>query len=69
LHDQEFQHLESINERSLDGGTYEPDAPAEQAEYWQHALLQLWRDGYRVAVRRDGAAIDRMGGSLLRSSN
>ena len=30
LHDQEFQHLESINERLLDGVPYDPDAVAEQ---------------------------------------
>jgi hypothetical protein len=126
LHDQEFQHLESINERLLAAGTYDPDVIAEQrpgrtgddglafrineqgvitdvltleakclaqnspekiqdahaklaagglrpsgvrelinllheydtpeAQQWQHALLQLWRNGYRVAVRRDGVS-------------
>jgi hypothetical protein len=30
LHDQEFQHLESINERLLAGETYDPDNIAEQ---------------------------------------
>jgi hypothetical protein len=30
LHDQEFQHLESINERLLAGETYDPDVIAEQ---------------------------------------
>jgi hypothetical protein len=30
LHDQEFQHLESINERLLDGVLYDPDAIAER---------------------------------------
>lgn len=30
LHDQEFQHLESINERLLAGVRYDPDATAEQ---------------------------------------
>lgn len=126
LHDQEFQHLESINERLLAGEVYDPDAITEQrpgrtgddglafrinergvitdvltleakclaqnspekiqdahaklaagglrpsgvrelinllqeydtpeAQLWQQALLQLWRDGYRVAVRRDGVS-------------
>jgi hypothetical protein len=124
LHDQEFQHLESINERLLAGETYDPDVIAErrlgrtgddglafrineqgvitdvltleakclaqnnpgkiedahaklakghlrpsgvrelinlleeydtpEAQLWQQALLQLWHEGYRVAVRRDG---------------
>jgi hypothetical protein len=126
LHDQEFQHLESINERLLAGETYDPDTIAEQrpgrtgddalafriddqgvitdvltleakclaqnrsekikeahaklaagglrpsgvrelinllqeydapaAQLWQQALLQFWRDGFRVAVRLDGIA-------------
>jgi hypothetical protein len=30
LHDVEFQHLESINERLVSGGTYEPDEGAER---------------------------------------
>jgi hypothetical protein len=124
LNDQEFQHLESIHERLLAGGAYDPDIIAEQrpgrtgddglafrmneqgvitdvltleakclaqnspqkiadahaklaagrlrpsgvrelinlleeydtaeAQTWQQALLQLWRDGYRLAVRHDG---------------
>lgn len=126
LHDQEFQHLESINERLRAGGTYDPDVIREQrpgrtgddalafrineqgvitdvltlegkclaqnspekiqdahaklaagglrpsgvrelinllqeydtpqAQRWQQALLQLWHDGYRVAVRSDGVS-------------
>jgi hypothetical protein len=124
LHDQEFQHLESINERLAAGESYDPDRIAErrpgrtgddglafrkngantitdvltleakclvqnsnakiaeahgklaagglrpsgvrelinlleeydtpEAQSWQEALLKLWRDGYRVAVRYDG---------------
>lgn len=123
LHDQEFQHLEAINERLLAGETYDPDRLAErrpgrtgddglafrmnnentitdvltieskclaennnakikeaheklsggstrpsgvrelinlldeydtpEAQAWQEALLKLWRDGYRVAMRHD----------------
>jgi hypothetical protein len=30
----------------------EYDTP--EAQTWQEALLKLWRDGYRVAVRHDG---------------
>jgi hypothetical protein len=124
LHDQEFQHLEAINERLLAGEAYDPDRIAErrpgrtgddglafringenmitdvltleakclaqnnnakieeahqklaaagsrpsgirelinlleeydtpEAQAWQEALLKLWHDGYRVAVRHDG---------------
>jgi hypothetical protein len=124
LHDQEFQHLEAINERILAGEAYDSDRNAErrpgrtgddglafringentitdvltleakclaqnnnakieeahqklaagaarppgirelinlldeydapEAQVWQEALLKLWRDGYRVAVRHDG---------------
>jgi hypothetical protein len=124
FHDQEFQHLEAINERLLAGEAYDPDRIAERRpgrtgddglafrmnadniitdvltleakcliqnsnakiqeaheklaagglrpsgvrelinlleEYdtpealaWQEALLELWRDGYRRAVRHDG---------------
>ena len=124
FHDQEFQHLEAINERLLAGEAYDPDRVAErrpgrtgddglafrmnadniitdvltleskclarnnnakiqeaheklatggsrpsgirelinlleeydtpEAQVWQQALLELWRQGYRVAVRYDG---------------
>jgi hypothetical protein len=124
LHDQEFQHLESINERLAAGEAYDPDRTTEQrpgrtgddglafrisgentvtdvltieakclarnntakieeahqklsagglrpsgvrelinllneydtpeAQACQEALVKLWRDGYRVAVRLDG---------------
>lgn len=123
LHDQEFQHLETINERLLAGEAYDPDRIAErrpgrtgddglafringentitdvltleakclvqnnnakieeahqklaagairpsgvrelinlleeydtpEAQAWQEALLKLWREGYRVAIRHD----------------
>lgn len=125
-HDQEFQHLESINERLLADQPYDPDAIAEQrpgrtgddalafriseagvitdvltleakclaqnspnkirdahqklaagglrpsgvrelinllneyetpeAENWQRALIQFWRDGYQNVLRYDGIA-------------
>lgn len=124
FHEQEFQHLEAINQRIRDGEAYEPDETAEQrpgrtgddglafrinnenvitdvltleakcvsenrtekiqdaheklaaggalpsgireliniladynteeAQRWQQALLQFWRDGYRTATRHDG---------------
>lgn len=123
LHDQEFQHLEEINERLASGEAYDPDRTAEQrfgrtgddglafridgsntitdvlrleakcfaqnnttkikeaheklaagglrpsgvrelinlldeydtpeAQTWQKALLNLWRSGYRTAIRHD----------------
>ncbi len=123
MHEQEFQHLEAINERLLAGEAYDPDCIAERrpgrtgddclafrkngenvitevlvieakclstnnndkikeaheklaaggarpsgvrelinlleeyatpdAEAWQEALLKLWRDGYRFAIRHD----------------
>ena len=124
MHDQEFQHLEAINERLLAGEAYDPERMAErrpgrtgddglafridgagritdvltleakclaqhnnakikeahqklskgtikpsgvrelinlleeydtpEAQAWQEALLKLWLDGYRVAMRHDG---------------
>jgi hypothetical protein len=124
LHDQEFQHLEAINERILCGEAYDPDRLAErrpgrtgddglafrmngqnaitdvltleakclvqnnnakikeahqklaaggmrpsgirelinileeydtlEAQAWQEALVELWRDGYRSVARHDG---------------
>lgn len=126
LHDEEFQHLERINERLLAGQAHDPDRVTEQrpgrtgddalafrinrdniitdvltleakcltisnntkieeahrklaegaprpsgvrelinllydydtldAHLWHEALLKLWRDGYRTAVRYDGLA-------------
>jgi enamine deaminase RidA (YjgF/YER057c/UK114 family) len=126
LHDQEFQHLEAINERLLAGEAYDPDHIAQRrpgrtgddalafrinrdsritdvltleakcmarnnlakieeahrklatarmrpsgvrelinlldeydtpdAQAWQKALLDLWREGYRDATRHDGVA-------------
>ena len=126
FHDQEFQHLELINERLLAGTVHEPDAVAERrpgrtgddglafrindagvitdiltleakclsesntatmsdahaklvvgglrpsgvrelinllqeyetphADYWQHALLQFYREGFKTAARHDGLA-------------
>lgn len=123
MHDQEFQHLETINERLLSGEPYDPDRSAElrpgrtgddglafrkngentithvltieakclsensnakikeaheklaaaalrpsgvrelinlldeyetaDSHAWQEALLKLWRDGYRIAMRHD----------------